>query len=142
MAHTPGPWTYALAPHPGRAGQRGFEVRDDDGVLVASAHLRGSEPVAINHANAALLAAGPDLLAACKFVAVYSLPPTAAYDTLAEEFYNDTRIMAPGKSVALEMAMSQPPDDVRMDQWRKWRDERVKKADALLKAAIAKAEGR
>jgi len=50
--------------------------------------------------------------------------PIRRFDLLAEKFYVESRIMAPGKSVAPEMAMSQPPDDDRDDQWRRWLNER------------------
>jgi hypothetical protein len=55
------------------------------------------------------------------------LNPSASvrWDELAERFYRETSIMAPGKSVPMEMAMSQPPDDVRADQYRKWLGEHL-----------------
>jgi hypothetical protein len=42
------------------------------------------------------------------------------FDACAELFYQETGIMAPGKSVPMEMYASQPPDDVRAAQYRKW----------------------
>jgi hypothetical protein len=58
-------------------------------------------------------------------------------DNLAELFYRDTGIMAPGKSVAPEMAMSQPPDDVRHDQYIKWLHALVAETGAAIDAALA-----
>jgi hypothetical protein len=67
-----------------------------------------------------------------------SLDPSAIarYDALAEAFYQDTRIMAPGKSVPMEMANSMPPDDVRQDQWQKWHAARLAKLHADALAAL------
>lgn len=48
------------------------------------------------------------------------------FEALAGQFYQETKIMAPGRSVPLEMAMSQPPGDVRADQYQKWLKQRIK----------------
>lgn len=45
---------------------------------------------------------------------------TAVVDELARRFYRDTGLMAPGKSVAPEMASSQPPDEVRREKYYEW----------------------
>jgi hypothetical protein len=65
---------------------------------------------------------------------------SARWDTLAELFYRDTGIMAPGKSVPMEMAMGQPPDDVREDQYRKWHCEYVTRLYHRAVAVIAVVE--
>lgn len=54
-------------------------------------------------------------------VAVFLDPNVVArYDALAEIFYRATGVMAPGKSVPLEMASSQPPDDARATAYKDW----------------------
>lgn len=61
---------------------------------------------------------------------------TAVVDELARRFYRDTGIMAPGKSVPLEMASSQPPNEERRSLYRDWlqahRDAFVATIDAAL----------
>lgn len=64
---------------------------------------------------------------------------TAVVDELARRFYRDTGLMAPGKSVALEMANSQPPDDVRREKYYEWvrahREAFCRVIDAVLASA-------
>lgn len=68
--HTPGPWNYRQVKrhtdeHP--SGLYGFIVNDATNTQVAEAFPL-PHPVAVNEANARLIAAAPDLLAALKFV--------------------------------------------------------------------------
>lgn len=62
---TPGPWTWALVQDPVREPLVGYRVTGADGVVVAEAFAQ-PYPVAVDADNAALIAASPDLLAACK----------------------------------------------------------------------------
>lgn len=63
--------------------------------------------------------------------------PSARVDELADRFYRATGVMAPGKSVAMEMAMSQPPDDVRRDQYAKWLRQHLSSLHENTSATIA-----
>jgi hypothetical protein len=65
---------------------------------------------------------------------------SARWDALAELFYRETGIMAPGKSVPMEMAMQQPPDDVRTAQYRKWHGEYVERLYHRALAVLAVVE--
>lgn len=67
-----------------------------------------------------------------------SLDPSAIarFDALAEEFYQDTGVMAPGKSVPMEMAREQPSDDDLRIQWRGWLDARLMKLQEAALAAL------
>lgn len=58
-AHTPGPWN-AVNNDAGTA----LEIWDDDGQMIAN--VQPQDPPAVEHANAALIAAAPDLLAALR----------------------------------------------------------------------------
>ena len=60
MTHTPGPWHTD-----GTAGFEALEVRSNDRRIAKSLYHRGSEDREAD-ANARLIAAAPDLLAACK----------------------------------------------------------------------------
>ena len=62
MKHTRGPWHVM-------SNER--FISDDTGICIAEAFDRGSEIPSVSD-NAHLIAAAPDLLAACKFV-IYSL---------------------------------------------------------------------
>lgn len=42
------------------------------------------------------------------------------FEALAAAFYRETGMMAPGKSMPLEMCGSQPDDDRRAERWRHW----------------------
>jgi len=67
--------------------------------------------------------------------------PTRRLDALADLFYRETGVMAPGKSVAPAMAMSQPPDDVRYDQYRRWIDSSLERIRIAIDTALAGGEG-
>jgi hypothetical protein len=45
---------------------------------------------------------------------------TAEYDFLADAFYRETGIMAPGKDVAPAMCGSMVSEEQRYTQWRAW----------------------
>jgi hypothetical protein len=62
---TPGRWTAGLEPHPRIDPLVGYRVRAENGTIIAEI-FPGPERVAVNGANAALLSAAPDLLAACR----------------------------------------------------------------------------
>lgn len=51
---------------------------------------------------------------------------TARYERLAEEFYRDTGMMAPGKDAPA--AMGQPDHGVRRAAFMNWQQDRARKA--------------
>lgn len=53
---------------------------------------------------------------------LYDNNPTASFEKLAEQFYDETHMMAPGKSVPLEMPT--PGDEERQQAWRAWTQKR------------------
>ena len=53
---------------------------------------------------------------------------TERFEYYAEQFYRETGFMAPGKSVPLEMAASQP-DEARTAAWDRWQ---IAKREAYL----------
>ena len=63
--------------------------------------------------------------------------PTRRYDLLAEKFYAVTRMMAPGKSVAPEMAAGQPPDAERQNCWQVWLNARREDLYGRVMQALA-----
>lgn len=66
--HTPGPWFFRRAAHPVVSGIVGFDVLKQGQGVVAEMHVRPYAPVIVNEANARLIAAAPDLLAACEAI--------------------------------------------------------------------------
>lgn len=86
-----------------------------------------------------------ELVARCKKVeaalvglAVFVNPsPSHRFDELASRFYSATGIMAPGKSVAAEMAMSQPPDDARRAAYEEWLRKHLLELHTAAVAALA-----
>ncbi len=92
--------------------------------------------------NGDLIISAPKLYDALKRLIVWLNPDfTARIDVLAERFYRETGIMGPGKSVPVEMAATQPPDDIRRAAWKEW----TARASALdffaAQKALAKARG-
>lgn len=65
-AHTPGPWN-AVNNDAGTA----LEIWDDDGQMIAN--VQPQDPPAVEHANARLIAAAPDLLAALRDILATSV---------------------------------------------------------------------
>ncbi len=59
--------------------------------------------------------------------------PTEHYENLAEEFYRDTMMIAPGKSVPEEMARD---EEARGKAWNAWLKERRTKLLAEYRAAL------
>lgn len=96
--------------------------------------------VAFEEADATLYAAAPDLLEAVKLVTeFFGLPGETSlerFERVAEVFYRETRIMAPGKDAPMDS--DQPEPDERRRIYDEWSAARIEKA----RAAIAKAEGR
>lgn len=63
------------------------------------------------------------------------------YERLAKTFYDETGLMAPGKSVPVEMAASQPGLDEREEAFDSWMGERIRAArDAVESDLIANLE--
>ena len=60
--HTPGPW---FSEPYGRREKERWSVFADSGLAVIASVCRGVEPDPVGEANANLIAAAPDLLAAC-----------------------------------------------------------------------------
>lgn len=51
-----------------------------------------------------------------------------SYEILAAVFYRETRFMAPGKSMPLEMLTSRTTDEIRQAEWVKWKASREVRA--------------
>lgn len=66
---------------------------------------------------------------------LWTADPTLAVDTAAEQFYRETGFIAPGKSVPLEMAATQP-DDARQRAYETWHLERRAQRHATIREAI------
>jgi hypothetical protein len=64
--HTPGPWSYDPASFWKRPGLRGFKVYGPDSKSIAAYSSAGNRNAEEQEANARLIAAAPDLLAALR----------------------------------------------------------------------------
>lgn len=73
MAHTPGPWTII----PTQDGESDHILGDNGDSIVCTTHHPSMGRSIVNTADAYLIAAAPDLLAACE--AALSLMPTGEY---------------------------------------------------------------
>ena len=62
------------------------------------------------------------------------------FERMAEQFYRDTGVVAPGKDIPAVMDLSESSDDNRREAWAAWMDLRVDKARASL-SAVHPAEG-
>jgi hypothetical protein len=135
---TPAPWTVDLESDAAR------DIMHSD-ELLATAYIMDDGGVLSGRANAHLIAAAPDLYVALETCVAWINPNLSEkLDDLSGRFYRETGIMAPGKSVPLEMAATQPPDDARSASWKQWVDSTVKIdvqfAIAALKAARGESE--
>lgn len=63
--------------------------------------------------------------------------PSVAFDKVADEFYRERHMMAPGKSVPLEMAIYPHDDETRRRQFEAWtRNQQINRESVLRSAAI------
>lgn len=67
MSHTPGPWRWKKLFENGRVSTNYYI--NSNTLMIGNVFPCASMSLAESHANAKLIAAAPDLLAACKFVA-------------------------------------------------------------------------
>lgn len=141
-AHTPGPWRWAET-----IPDEVWEVRGSDTSLVAEIPLNGMTSPEIREmtrADVRLMAAAPDGLAAAKDALAWLKDPDAdaneEFERIGEEFYRDTGMLRPGKSVPLEMGG--PSEQERSNRFAEWCMERSRKVREALAAFVAKAEGR
>lgn len=131
-AHTSGPW--AIEPRP--PGQKvlrllgtRIEVDYDD----------------VDHeeqlANAQLIAAAPDMLAACEALAdwrgMFDANTLETWERIAEQFRKETDYLRPGKDTRLPG----PTDAERAKAWGDWCERKNAELNQQLRAAIAKAKG-
>ncbi len=116
--HTPGPWTVSDT-HPSD-GWMGWNVKGGRAYICAV--VDGCQSVDENYANACLIAAAPDLLAACE--------AEEKAETLRD--YHERLMMAPISCLG-------DADRLR-DSFAAWKDQ-VWAARELRKSAIAKARG-
>lgn len=135
--HTPGPWYAADDDH--------CHIRreSDDAAIAQVFEDDGHcDPVHClplpSKANARLIAAAPELLEALKGLReshpMRGENRSEAWERIAELFYNQTGILAPGKDQSAALCGT-PTYEERQEAYREWLDARV---DAAA-AAIAKA---
>lgn len=139
---TPGPWfvdakALGIWCNSAKGGHtKIFDVRGW-GYLTGQGHgalgLDAETATKIQHANAAVAAAAPDLLEALETLeAFYERKNEDSFDhfeRIADWFYKETGYLRPGKDCFLHER------EVREAAWTKWRAEKLAKA----RAAIAKA---
>lgn len=68
--------------------------------------------------------------------------PVEQYETNAEAFYHETRIMAPGKDISAAMG-GYDEDELRAKLWRVWLEkqhmaERISELESQLSAVVAR----
>lgn len=135
---TPGPWSVQPNAHDVPCIVQGPNYR------VAVAHRQENRPnEATAAANARLIAAAPALYEALSGVEfIFARPGESSVDRferLAEAFYRDTGLLAPGKDAPA--AGGQPDDDVRRERYDAWIDARLSAArSALLLANTGETE--
>ena len=130
---TPGPWRVVNK----------YKVVAGQGVLpreIVVSTISGEcelSPGNADEANARLIAAAPDMLAALEFAERRSRQPeeghTEYYERIAEEFFVQHGYLAPGKD---DPVQSVPPEQ-RRDAWEKFLSEPAE----ARRAAIKKARG-
>jgi hypothetical protein len=129
--HTPGPW---------ESGNGTTSIYGSDGKEVARRIWHGPQDDERSLANARLIAASPEVLEALKGLrelhAMRGENRSETWERIAELFYNETGILAPGKDQPAAMCGT-PTREERDTAYRDWLDARVDAATA----AIAKATG-
>jgi hypothetical protein len=133
---TPSPWLVTRY-----TNYEGFSIWAEGVGCIAERWWPTEEKTVPIGANAQLIAASPDMHAALDRCMRWINPNvTEKLDQFAEAFYRETGTMAPGKSMPLEMAMSQPPDDVRASLWKAWCERTVRSDFEAAQAALGKAD--
>lgn len=138
--HTPGPWEWVK-------DSDGIAFLKGGGLYVLSPEFSADDErvhvdtwLDVSDANAALIAAAPELLKALTGLVTFFSPPGECsmerFERLAAEFYRETGMLAPGKSEPMECSY-QGRDEERRERYDRWVADRV----AAARAAIAKAEG-
>jgi hypothetical protein len=72
---------------------------------------------------------------------LWAADPTAAFDQVAEAFYRETGVMAPGKSVPLEMG-AMWTDEERQRRYAAWHLQRRETRHQTIREAIGLLESR
>jgi hypothetical protein len=133
QAHTPGPWCAE-----GRdanlivvfVGEPDPNVDRNAVCAIMDGHAKERE------ANARLIAAAPDLLAALieleQFHAREGEGPSERFERLGEIFYRETGFLRPGKDASPLSGVSY---EERVAAWDKWSDGRIARARAALTRA-------
>lgn len=67
---------------------------------------------------------------------LWDADPTAAFEQMAEAFYQETGFLAPGKSMPLEMC-GEAMDQRRRRRYDEWKQERKQKCRQLLRDVLA-----
>ena len=142
--HTPGPWKFepdmrvdehARPFDPEKEYLAGWNVTNGETEIVG---IEGIIPGGEAEANARLIAAAPDLLAALTELAdVFAQDgerPGARFDRLATMFYKDTGYLAPGKDVS-EFGPDQPDGPALLAIYDAWYLGKVTRARAAIALA-------
>lgn len=145
--HTPGPWNIGYDDGSGIAGGRQettcitAESKEDYlPHVICECRRTGAafDSLPVNY-NASLIAAAPDMYEALESVLVLlrwrGEGPLEAVERMCEQFYRDTGMMAPGKSVAA--AANSHSEEERLKEWEQWALVKVDKA----RVTLAKARG-
>ncbi len=146
---TPGPWQWVLMGSEGgvvRATGRGVTAREhkswrDDGHTPDIVNVRYGQFDELQ-ANGRLIAAAPELYDALEFASLWMWDPDEgpvdSYERINDWFMRETGYMRPGKSYPME---TPPPDDLQQI-WDRWRVQKSREVLAMIRAALAKLEGK
>lgn len=142
--HAPAPWEYEYRETPnGGLTMQVFRAVDPDNTI-ATAHWHSVKTetgfTTNREANARLISAAPDLLAALdglqQFFAMPDECSIGRFDRLAEQYRRETGNWAPGKSIP-DAYNDSTDDDTRRNEYDAWVQSKVDAA----RAAIARAKG-
>lgn len=145
-AHTPGPWSIREG-----YGLLKTEVGPSDRAVATVWTKRmpnGKEdqkdPVAWSEgeANARLIAAAPELLAALSECGEWfglTKPPLDQWEDMAKEFYKETGFLRPGKDYPMAAGLDEEREAERNATWNEWAERRRSEMIARIRAAIARA---
>ena len=145
--HTPGPWMIEADPchYDTLSTVVGGESQQRKSRIWRQVHVEvgGFAEVAEQEANARLIAAAPDLYEALSDVEFLFARPgensVERFERLAEAFYRDTGLLAPGKDAPA--AGGQPDREERSEKYDAWIDAKIASARAALQRVSPQAIG-
>lgn len=136
MNFTPGPWRVGVT------GHTVWQVAEPELRIALCSDLEEKGGRRVEKANARLIAAAPDGLAAAVLALAWMSAPSAGpneeFERLGEQFRRETGYARPGKDLAPADTQNRLE---REKVWALWRREKQQAVHAALSAFVAKARG-